>query len=62
MSGKHKVAVVGLGSMGFGVAQSVLRAGHETFGYDINADAVARFLAEGGQACQRPAPELPVNR
>lgn len=50
MSGKQKVAVIGLGSMGFGVAKSVLRAGHQTFGYDIDADAVARFLAEGGEA------------
>lgn len=50
MSGKQKVAVIGLGSMGFGVAKSVLRAGHQTFGYDIDADAVARFLAEGGES------------
>ena len=50
MSGKHKVAIVGLGSMGFGVAMSVLRAGHQTFGYDINTDAVARFQAEGGKS------------
>ena len=49
MSGKQKVAIVGLGSMGFGIAQSILRAGHETFGYDINADAVARFEADGGK-------------
>jgi len=42
------VAIFGLGSMGYGMAQSLLRAGHRTFGYDVNADAVARFTAEGG--------------
>ena len=43
-----KTAVIGLGSMGYGMAQSVLRAGHDTFGTDINQDAEARFRAEGG--------------
>lgn len=41
-------AVIGLGSMGFGMAQSVLRAGHPTHGYDINEDTVQSFQAEGG--------------
>ena len=48
MSDASKIAVIGLGSMGYGMAQSLLRAGHETFGADINPDAVARFRAEGG--------------
>jgi len=43
-----KVAVIGLGSMGFGIATSLLRAGHEVFGFDVNADATARFRVEGG--------------
>lgn len=34
--------------MGYGMAQSVLRAGHHTYGVDINAAAMARFAAEGG--------------
>ncbi|WP_425092627.1 L-threonate dehydrogenase [Tropicimonas sp. S265A] len=46
----RKIAVIGLGSMGYGMALSVLRAGHETFGYDINPDAVKRFVAEGGSS------------
>ncbi len=50
MSTTQKIAVVGLGSMGYGMAQSVLRAGHETFGYDINPETTARFRAEGGGA------------
>ncbi|MCR9085849.1 MAG: NAD(P)-dependent oxidoreductase [Rhodobacteraceae bacterium] len=48
MPDTRKIAVIGLGSMGYGMAQSVLRAGHETFGTDINQGAVARFRAEGG--------------
>lgn len=48
MTGTRKIAVVGLGSMGFGMALSCLRAGHETWGRDVNPDAVARFRAAGG--------------
>ncbi len=44
------VGLVGLGSMGFGMAQSLLRAGHSVHGFDLNPDAVARFQAEGGGA------------
>jgi 3-hydroxyisobutyrate dehydrogenase-like beta-hydroxyacid dehydrogenase len=43
-----KTAVIGLGSMGYGMAQSLLRAGHETYGVDIAEPAMARFRAEGG--------------
>ena len=46
----HKVAVFGLGSMGFGIARSLLRAGQQVWGHDINADAVSRFQEEGGQS------------
>lgn len=41
-------AVIGLGSMGFGMALSILRAGHETYGYDINPEQVAAFRQAGG--------------
>ncbi len=44
----NTVAVIGLGSMGYGIAQSCVRGGLPTVGTDINADAVARFQAEGG--------------
>jgi 3-hydroxyisobutyrate dehydrogenase-like beta-hydroxyacid dehydrogenase len=49
MSEKLKIAVVGLGSMGYGIASSILRAGHEVHGFDINDEAVNRFQAEGGR-------------
>ena len=45
---QKKIAVIGLGSMGYGMAQSLLRAGHITFGYDINATITQRFQDEGG--------------
>ena len=42
------LGIIGLGSMGYGMAQSLLRAGHKVHGFDINPDQVARFQAEGG--------------
>lgn len=45
----HTVSIVGLGSMGYGMAQSLIRAGHVVQGFDINPDTVARLLGEGGQ-------------
>ncbi|WP_037467994.1 L-threonate dehydrogenase [Sinorhizobium fredii] len=42
-------AVIGLGSMGFGMARSMKRAGLEVVGYDITPAAVDRFVAEGGR-------------
>jgi len=47
---QQKVAVIGLGSMGYGIAQSALRAGHTTWGFDINPDAQSRFQSEGGSS------------
>jgi len=43
------VAIVGLGSMGIGVAQSLLRAGLATSGYDPAATSLARFADAGGR-------------
>jgi len=44
-----KIGVIGLGSMGYGIAQSVLRAGHETYGFDIAPAQQERFMKEGGE-------------
>lgn len=52
---KRKAAVVGLGSMGFGMAQSLLRAGFDVAGCDVSAESVARFVAAGGRAAADPA-------
>ncbi len=43
-----KIAVFGLGAMGYGVASSILRAGHTTYGFDVVAEQMARFREEGG--------------
>ena len=34
--------------MGYGIAQSVLRAGHETFGFDVATEQQLRFTEAGG--------------
>ncbi|MEO0485603.1 MAG: L-threonate dehydrogenase [Pseudomonadota bacterium] len=44
----HCIAVIGLGSMGSGMAQSCLRAGLTTHGFDTRPEAMDRFVAEGG--------------
>jgi putative dehydrogenase len=51
----QRVAVIGLGSMGFGMAQSLKRAGFAVTGCDISQSAVARFVAEGGAGAATPA-------
>ncbi|TIS79779.1 MAG: NAD(P)-dependent oxidoreductase [Mesorhizobium sp.] len=50
-----RVAVIGLGSMGFGMAASLRRAGFEVTGFDVNEQVVARFVATGGRGAQTPA-------
>ena len=54
-SPKPRIAVIGLGSMGFGMATSLLRAGFDVIGCDVSDDAVARFVAEGGKGARTPA-------
>lgn len=46
----HKTAIIGLGSMGYGIAQSALQGGLLTWGYDINPDTEQRFRTQGGGA------------
>ncbi|MEM9577379.1 MAG: L-threonate dehydrogenase [Pseudomonadota bacterium] len=43
-----KTAVIGLGSMGYGIASSALAGGHATYGFDVNAQQVSRFVDNGG--------------
>ncbi|KTS07193.1 3-hydroxyisobutyrate dehydrogenase [Methylobacterium radiotolerans] len=51
----HRAAVIGLGSMGSGMAGSLLRAGFSVAVCDVNPEAVARFAAAGGRAAANPA-------
>ena len=48
MSQLQRTVVIGLGSMGYGMAQSCLRAGHETYGFDVAIEPMVRLQAEGG--------------
>ena len=43
-----KVALYGLGSMGRGMALSLIRAGHAVHGHDVRAEAMADLVREGG--------------
>lgn len=48
MTTPHRTAVIGLGSMGYGIAKSCLAAGHDTYGYDVAPAQTERFVTEGG--------------
>ncbi len=54
-SGGARVAVIGLGSMGFGMAASLRRAGFDVAGFDVDRGAVERFAAGGGRGAAAPA-------
>ncbi len=45
------IAVIGLGAMGSGMAQSVRRAGHVPFVFDVRRDVAENFAKDGGVAC-----------
>ncbi|MGX9979444.1 L-threonate dehydrogenase [Methylobacterium fujisawaense] len=51
----RRAAVIGLGSMGSGMAGSLLRAGFSVAACDVNPEAVARFAAAGGRGAANPA-------
>lgn len=48
MTETKQIAVIGLGSMGYGIALSILRAGHRTYGFDIAPEQMERFRSDGG--------------
>ncbi len=54
-SRRATVAVIGLGSMGLGMARSLLREGHDVRGYDVSPTALAALVEAGGSACTSPA-------
>ena len=49
-----KVCVIGLGSMGLGIAGSLLREGFSVVGCDVTAQARAAFLSQGGRVADSP--------
>lgn len=54
-SGTGAGAIIGLGKMGAGMAQNLMRHGFELAGYDINPAAADRFAAGGGRFAPDPA-------
>jgi len=48
----YKVAVVGLGSMGLGMANSLTRGGLQTYGCDLNPERAKQFTDAGGNTCK----------
>jgi L-threonate 2-dehydrogenase len=55
-----KIGAFGPGCMGFGMATSLIRSGHEVYGADINPASVARLCGESGSplAAMSALPEL----
>jgi putative dehydrogenase len=51
----RRVGVIGLGAMGMGVAQSLLRGGFDVYACDLRREALDEFAAAGGHATQSPA-------
>ncbi|MDH4571273.1 L-threonate dehydrogenase [Salinicola acroporae] len=52
---RPRVGVIGLGSMGMGMATSLVNAGFETWGCDLREEARASFAEAGGHAVATPA-------
>lgn len=52
---RPKVGVIGLGSMGIGVARTLLAKGFEVHACDVRPQVVQAFAAEGGVAAASPA-------
>lgn len=44
------IAVFGLGAMGYGIASSILKAGHTTYGFDVVPAQMEKFRSIGGAA------------
>lgn len=48
--------IIGLGSMGIGMAQSLVRAGHDVHGFDLNPDSVTKLVKSGGSVLTKDSP------
>ena len=54
-SKKQKAGVIGLGSMGLGVARTLLKKGFEVHAFDVRPEVSKAFAKEGGVAAGSPA-------
>lgn len=48
------VGIIGIGSIGYGVAQSLLREGYSVFACENRPEVLAKFVEQGGLACKTP--------
>jgi 3-hydroxyisobutyrate dehydrogenase len=55
MAGQSRVGVIGLGSMGLGMALSLKRAGFDVAGCDVTPAAVGKLVAEKGRSAATPS-------
>ena len=53
-----KVLVIGLGSMGYGIAQSLIRSGYNVYGQDKNIVQQKKIIEEGGLDAKIPFGDL----
>lgn len=52
---KQSVGVIGLGSMGIGVARTLLKKGFDVHAFDVRPEVTRAFAKEGGIAAKNPA-------
>jgi UDP-N-acetylmuramoylalanine-D-glutamate ligase len=50
----ENISVIGLGSMGFGIAQSLIRSGYNVYGQDKNTVQQKKLIEEGGLDSEIP--------
>ena len=48
MTENKNILVIGLGSMGYGIAKSLMRSGYKVYGQDKNLDQQQKFIHDGG--------------
>ena len=48
MTENKNILVIGLGSMGYGIAKSLIRSGYKVYGQDKNIDQQQKFIQDGG--------------
>jgi len=55
-----RIGFVGLGNMGLPMALNLVKAGHAVSGFDVNAAALDRLAASGGQVASRPGADVDI--
>lgn len=55
-----KIGFIGVGAMGFPMAENIIKSGYELLVNDINKDAVEKLVDKGAEECDTPA-ELAKN-